>query len=943
MARKPGTKSGDLFIDDSGQLRITGKSAEQKAHERNRVECLGMTFQSEDARRDYFLETLRGKLADGEFRHTPGFPEGNDDDILRMSDPPWYTACPNPFLGDFIKTYGKPFDPSVPYDRDPFAVDVSVGKTDALYQAHGYHTKVPHLAIVPSILHYTQPGDIVLDGFCGSGMTGVAAQTCEAASAEYRRTVEADFLQAGRSPPIWGERRVVLNDLSPAATLIAAGYNLPFSVDRFEASADRILRELQAELGWMYETLHVDGTTLGRVNYTVWSQVFSCPECGTEIDFSANAVDEESQAVNSDFHCAKCNAELDKDRLQRVFTTRIDPATGHPWQRVLFRPWRINYTVGKKRFDKTPDDHDRATLARIESLRLPTDIPTDEFPIARMYHGSRLAPKGFTRIHHLFLPRALHAVAALWRRACSEQDPALRRSLLFFAEQAILTMSLQNRFQPQGFKQVNKYLPGVYYVPSQHCEVSPWYAIEARGERLASTFKKFRPRYGAAAVSTGQCGMLGLPNSCIDYIFTDPPFGANIFYADLNYVIESWHRVKTASDQEAIVDQHKGKGIPEYQELMRLSFREYFRVLKPGRWMTVVFSNSSNAIWRAIQESLGVAGFVVADVRTLDKQLGSYRQVTSTAVKQDLVISAYKPTERLNHEFELGRSSPAAAWSFVAEHLRHVPVFVSRGTSADVVAERTAQVLMDRVIAFHVQRGIAVPLSGAEFLTGIAQRFPERDGMYFLPEQVAEYDRKRVSVAELQQLELFIVDESSALQWLRRELGRKPQTFQELQPAFMREMHSWSKHERTFELRQLLEENFLCFEAGDAVPSQIHSYLSTNFRELRKLEKGAPALLAKAVGRWFVPDPSRQVDLERIRERSLLKEFALYRDAKARRLKQFRLEAVRAGFRDAYETGDYGTIVAVAGRLPEAVILEDEKLLMYFDVAQMRLGGVNEH
>jgi hypothetical protein len=242
-----------------------------------------------------------------------------------------------------------------------------------------------------------------------------------------------------------------------------------------------------------------------------------------------------------------------------------------------------------------------------------------------------------------------------------------------------------------------------------------------------------------------------------------------------------------------------------------------------------------------------------------------------------------------------------------------------------------------------VQRGIAVPLSGAEFLTGIAQRFPERDGMYFLPEQVAEYDRKRVSVSELQQLELFIVDESSALQWLRRELGRKPQTFQELQPTFMREMHSWSKHEQTFELRQLLEENFLCFEAGDAVPSQIHSYLSTNFRELRKLEKRAPALLAKAVGRWFVPDPSRQVDLERIRERSLLKEFASYRDAKARRLKQFRLEAVRAGFRDAYETGDYGTIVAVAGRLPEAVILEDEKLLMYFDVARMRLGGVNEH
>jgi DNA modification methylase len=71
--------------------------------------------------------------------------------------------------------YGRPYDPKERYERDPFAVDTSVGKTDALYKAHGYHTKVPHLAIVPSILHYTEPGDIVLDGFAGSGMTGVAA------------------------------------------------------------------------------------------------------------------------------------------------------------------------------------------------------------------------------------------------------------------------------------------------------------------------------------------------------------------------------------------------------------------------------------------------------------------------------------------------------------------------------------------------------------------------------------------------------------------------------------------------------------------------------------------------------------------------------------------------------------------------------------------------
>jgi hypothetical protein len=96
------TQSGDLFIDTSGQLRLTDKSAEQQALEKGKIACLGMMFGSEDERRAYFTERLREKLADPAFRKTPGFPKGTDEDIIRMSEPPWYTACPNPFLADFV-------------------------------------------------------------------------------------------------------------------------------------------------------------------------------------------------------------------------------------------------------------------------------------------------------------------------------------------------------------------------------------------------------------------------------------------------------------------------------------------------------------------------------------------------------------------------------------------------------------------------------------------------------------------------------------------------------------------------------------------------------------------------------------------------------------------------------------------------------------------------
>jgi len=142
------------------------------------VTCLGTTFPNDAERRKHFLGILREKLKDPEFRKIEGFPIGSDEDILALSDPPYYTACPNPFIADFIKQYGKPYDPNEPYSREPFAADVSEGKNDPIYNAHSYHTKVPHKAIMRYILHYTEPGDVIFDGFCGTGMTGVAAQLC---------------------------------------------------------------------------------------------------------------------------------------------------------------------------------------------------------------------------------------------------------------------------------------------------------------------------------------------------------------------------------------------------------------------------------------------------------------------------------------------------------------------------------------------------------------------------------------------------------------------------------------------------------------------------------------------------------------------------------------------------------------------------------------------
>jgi len=1015
MARKksPASQSQSLFRDPSGQGDLFEKSLEEELAERKNqpVECLGQTFPNDDARREHYLgllrqglEELHEKLGGVEFTsvdeavdlmqsigHWPmgererltelakriedghrkerekdlhqlwkdqvGFPHGEIEDILALSDPPYYTACPSPFLADFVEQWvsRKRMSDEDAYNREPFAVDVSEGKNDPIYNAHAYHTKVPHKAIMRYILHYTRPGDIVLDGFCGTGMVGVAARLCGE-----RDAVEGLGLQVakdgqvfqdgtaedGRDRPVrfsqLGVRHSILSDLSPVATFVSTNYGRPFDVEIFGMAAGSLLKQVEDRLGWMYETRHPKTGKKGHIRYTVWSEVFSCPQCGGEIVFVEQAFDREAQRVRDEFACSHCGVSLDKSQLHLMYETFHDEVIGGTARRPKRVPVFINYSLGKERFEKALDGADHEVLGEVDALEMPPEVPATELPPMQMAKVGRMQPAAITHVHHFFLRRAGMALGLAWSLAKSAKPHRLRMLLLFLVEQAIWTISVLNRFRPSGYSQVNQYLAGVFYVPSQHSEPSLSYILEGKVSRLLKAFRALASgaEHDAGAVSTGDCGNLGLQSSSVDYIFTDPPFGENIYYADLNFLIESWHGVWTNALPEAIVDRVRQKVLGDYQHLMRRCFKEYYRVLKPGRWMTVEFHNSRNSVWNAIQEALQDAGFVVADVRTLDKKQGSFQQVTSErAVKQDLVISAYKPNAGFEERFRMTAGSDEGVWDFVRSHLEKLPLFVGKGDAAEVISERRNYLLFDRMVAFHVRKGVSVPLSAGEFYTGLSQFFPERDGMYFLEGQVAEYDRRRLTVKKLRQLELIPSDESSAVQWLRQQLSAKPQTFQELHPQFMQAISGWSKHEKPLELREeLLEQNFLCYDGQDEVPSQIHSYLSTNFKELRKLDKDDTTLREKAKGRWYVPDPSKVDDLEKLRERALLREFDEYRESKQRRLKVFRLEAVRAGFKMAWQNRDYPTIIEVAKKIPESVLQEDPKLLMWYDQALTRTG-----
>jgi hypothetical protein len=189
----------------------------------------------------------------------------------------------------------------------------------------------------------------------------------------------------------------------------------------------------------------------------------------------------------------------------------------------------------------------------------------------------------------------------------------------------------------------------------------------------------------------------------------------------------------------------------------------------------------------------------------------------------------------------------------------------------------------------------------------------------------------------------LVTNEANAILWLRRQLDGHPQTLQELHPDFMQELKAWQKNEKSIELADLLKENYLTYDGSGPIPEQIWNWMSQlpEFKEqIQHLTPQAPSkpMLGFARDRWYVPDPNRAQDLEKQREGNLLREFERYLLDKERTLKVFRLEAVQVGFKDAWKRQDYKSILAIAAKIPEDILQEDPKLLMWYDQALTRIG-----
>ena len=739
------------------------------------VTVLGKTFDNDTDRRKYFREELRKKLP--ELKKLEGYPIGEDDDIINLSDPPYYTACPNPWLNDFVAEWEKEKEsPELKKLRkddfeikDPYASDVSEGKSNPVYSAQTYHTKVPHPAVMRYLLHYTQPGDIVFDGFAGTGMTGVATQACENPDIDLKNKIEDEFLKLDYKKPTWGRRHALCGDLSPYASLMSYNYNTPIDPKLLELEAKRIFKEVKEECKWMYYTKQDDKDAY--INYVVWSDVCICSECGGEYVYWDTAIDYENKCLRDIFNCPHCNATQNKKHLQKAIITSYDYKLKESVTEVKSIPVIVVCTtIDGKRFERKPTDLDFEILKKIEQTKCDYFFPTDKLP-----HGFNLdQPQKSHHIlyfHQFYTKRNLIALATLYDKILKSSIPNKMRFIftgMINRSTRMNRVHVSNYFYGGGGWNVG-HLKGTLYIPNAPIETSILEQVEDK-LKLYLRAIPLLPKIYDNAVFIASAENSGLKDNTIDYIFVDPPFGANIMYSELNTLPEAWFRIFTNNKSEAIENPGQNKDRLFYLNEMKKCFSEFYRILKPGKWMTVEFSNTSSAIWNAIQNAITSSGFVIANIAALDKKQGGMRGIiTATAVRQDLAISCYKPSETFTRNFLL-QDGHTNTWCFVQEHLEHLPLPMVIEDKTTSIVERSPKVLYDRMITYFLMHGLPVPLDAADFQEGLRNRYIQEDGMIFTSAQLNQYHelKKKHNITDQPSLFVDIIEsENDAIQWIK--------------------------------------------------------------------------------------------------------------------------------------------------------------------------------
>jgi DNA modification methylase len=567
-------------------------------------------------------------------------PAANASNLAGFSRPPQISVPsysgdkPNPELRRFVESRSTPYDPTTDkYDVPAFNKPIETTKATAIYNMHVYWSKKPHTAIRQYIRHYTNPGDIVFDPFCGSGGTALAA------------------LLDGRS--------AIAIDRSPAATFIAKNHCTPVDPEKLRRAFEKVRKDVQAEIDWLYETRCDRCKGKAMTGYTVYSQVFQCPRCLSKVPLSDCGAEESQTAAGkakSVNVCPTCQAN--------GFTEVIRSQS----EKFGFVPVKVVYHCEngckptrdiREHDDPSPkkranfEQCDRGKIREIDAMAIPHWYPKDcDMAGLSRYQRDALYYYGVKNVEDLFTKRNLWALAAI-RQAISTVEDSTVRDALMFGFTGIILNTIK-MCQDRGKLGFNK---GTYYIPQVFRELVVTNSLNYKVDNhLLPAFRELAEVDArSVCISTQSATDMGaIPANSIDYIFTDPPYADKVQYGELNLVWEVWLGFSTHwYDEEIIVNEVRGKASADWAALMKRAMAECYRVLKPGRWLSLCYHDTSEGTWALVQDIMAEVGFVVDKSDStlfIDTAQKSYNQRTADkTTKRDLVLNFRKPKVPYSH------------------------------------------------------------------------------------------------------------------------------------------------------------------------------------------------------------------------------------------------------------------------------------------------------
>ena len=545
----------------------------------------------------------------------------------------YYSSGPNPNLRRFVEEHATPHDPETDdYDVPPFDRPITTTKATAIYNMHTYWSKKPHDAIRQYIRHFTEPGNIVLDPMCGSGGTALAT------------------LMEGRA--------AIAIDLSPAATFITRNYCTPVDLDGLQRAFEQVEAKVKSDIEWLYQTQCDRCQGTATTGYSLHSQVFRCPRCLARVplfDCIDKKVSKQGKRHGRGRSQKLCPFCLERG-FEEPIVARGEAKLGPVMVLVSYlcaegcKPKRSSRRHNDIQLEKREAfvNHDMEKLAQVEAVSVPHWFPTHSFIRGDRYHRDGLRYNNVDTVDDLYTKRNLWALSAILEAIQGLPAADVRDPLLFCFSSMCLFVSRMHQDNVGTGGNITK---GTYYIPPTFKEMHVWESFARKYGAIRRGIEALNasgPATNLLVSTDSACAIPSIPANSVDYIFTDPPYAGNVQYAELNFLWEVWLGFDTGwHDQEIIVNEKRGKTDVDWTRMMRQAMNECYRVLKPGRWISLCYHDASAGTWQLTQDLMAETGFIAehSDIALyIDTDQKSFNQLMADKVtRRDLVINFRKP------------------------------------------------------------------------------------------------------------------------------------------------------------------------------------------------------------------------------------------------------------------------------------------------------------